>query len=168
MSSTEELYANLSGLLTSSNTCKPCNPSVECRETLVCFPERVVGVVTGDNSILEIRGSGIEAKWCATTKDAEFMSGGGGGTLCCCPCCLIMNVSLYTDSKLSGTGSFIINLKDCCNTQTANLYCSSGTGITTSTKVIGSLQFPVLVQNCSGTRTITIPNINLVGTVTST
>ena len=164
MSSTEELYANLSGLLTSSNICKPCNPSVECRETLVCFPERVVGVVPGNNGILEISGSGIEAKWCATVKGAVSMSGGGGGTLCCCPCCLIMNVSLYTESTLVGTGSFIINLKDCCNTQTANLYCSIGAGSSTTTKVIGSLNFPVVVQNCSGTRTITIPRIEMVGT----
>ena len=155
MSTTEEAYSTINALLASRNICKPCDHSASCKETMVQFPPKITvsgGKPTGV-TLITISGSNIEAKFVGdATKAGDVLCGGGGGTLCCCPCCIMANVTVYTDAKVVGTGSFLINLKECDSRQTASLYM----GDTASCSLKGTIQFVATSQMCNGLHTVSI------------
>lgn len=155
MPTTEEAYSTINALLASRNICKPCDHSASCKETMVQFPPKITvsgGKPTGV-TLITISGSNIEAKFVGdATKAGDVLCGGGGGTLCCCPCCIMANVTVYTDAKVVGTGSFLINLKECDSRQTASLYM----GDNASCSLKGTIQFVATSQMCNGLHTVSI------------
>ena len=160
MASTEEVYNQLSTLLAASNNCNPCNPGAPCKETIVCFPKQITVSGTTTPTSLVITGSGLEGVWRADAND-DPLCGGGGGNICCCPCCIVANVSSETSSNDKGSGTFIINLKDCCGEQTATLYRGNG-GVC---QVVGILTYDIFVQSCNGVKTISFLDMKYTSTL---
>jgi hypothetical protein len=167
MASTEEVYNQLSTLLAASNNCNPCNPGAPCKETIVCFPKQITGSGTKTPTSLVITGSGLSGLWVAGSN-GHLLCGGGGGNICCCPCCIVANVTAKTktetetETDVEGSGTFIINLKDCCGEQTATLY--RGTAPATC-EVVGILTYDILVQSCNGVKTISFLDMKYTSTL---
>ena len=141
------------------NVCQSCDPG---KETLVCLsPEiTIAGYSSGSTvkpvvpSSLHISGSGIHAEWnfctsghCLADRDKAY--GGGGGTLCSSPCCIIANISTCGGGayNLTGSGTFVINLNECTESQQCRVISGDGA-------LIGCLTYKIHVTQTNGVRSV--------------